>query len=680
MRLTHISIRNFRMLAAVDLSLESDITLVVGKNNTGKTSLFEAIKIFLSDETNISFEDFSQNCYPTFRDSYAIYERYVAENNDEEKNKILKELQGKIPKIEMYLRFAYDSKKDSLVELSEFITDLDMLRTDACLCVSYHPINTLGLFKDFSSRQDKSVGLIKFLQTKITQYYRVKCFAVDWPTGNRRELEGAFKNKITKVVSFEEIHALRILDDKKGDRNNTLALGFAKYYKYRNKGGEDITSLESKLQSMSEELKLKYKDILGGILSELKTFGAHTPIVIPEIVIDSVFDSEAVIKNNIKYYYKQDEIDLPESYNGLGYSNLIYMILEFASFLEKQKNSSEKRVSQFLVVTIEEPEAHMHPQMQQVFIKQIVELLRKALVDGIVVQLIITSHSSHIISEAGIDVKRGFNRLRYFKRKNDVVFLKDFNDLYVDDQKKTYRFLKQYLNIHKSDLFFADKVIIVEGVTERLLLPQMIAKVATALQNEYVTILEAGGAYTHKFEQILNFVEIKTLVITDLDSIDASKKACRVDLKILEQKTSNHTLSKWLPKKSLIHEILGSTETDKIYKGIVRVAFQINESTPPYYSRSFEESFIQVNSSLLRSKKKVLKSGKEVEKSVKNEFSRFRVISEESFETLDSFDLAPKTSKAKTRFAFDVMSFNEQEFGKWKVPLYIKEGLEWLAI
>ncbi|SEO84127.1 Predicted ATP-dependent endonuclease of the OLD family, contains P-loop ATPase and TOPRIM domains [Mucilaginibacter gossypiicola] len=679
MRIKTVSIYNYRMLYRVPVDIEDDITLIVGKNNSGKTSFFEIIRMMVSEESRLSFEDFSQKCYKEFKEADKLYGEYLLAD-DEAKELLLKKLQDHNPKIELQLHITYDKEKDSLKELSEFITDLDPARNDACICISYECTNTLSLFKAFRARPDSTVSLLKYLKENIQVFYRTNCYALDAPSGKRKMLEGAFKNKILKVVSFEEIKALRILDDKKGDRNNTLALGFSKYYKERDKSTEEVERLEGALKDIGKDLKEKYRVILANILKDLKTFGADTPIIIPDIIIDSVFDSEAVMKNNIRYFYKQDEIDLPESYNGLGYSNLIYMILELASFIEKHKNAKDEKISEFLVIMIEEPEAHMHPQMQQVFIRQINDLLKNAKSHGITIQLIITSHSSHIISEAGIDLKKGFNRIRYFIKGQGEVIPKDFNHLQIDNEKATFRFLKQYLNLHKSDLFFADKVIMVEGVTERLLMPQMIAKVAPSLQREYITVLEVGGAYTHKFEEILAFIDIKTLIVTDLDSKDAETNiACAVDINNKTLVTSNETLISWLPKKSIIVEILASTEDEKIFQEKVRVAFQINEINAEYYSRSFEEAFIECNKKLLLSSKMVEVNGVETEKKVKNYFSLLRGWKTEDLTNAISYELAPTTSKAKTNFAFDVMSFDEEIFGSWQVPQYIKEGLEWLS-
>lgn len=679
MNIKSIAVRNFRLLDDVSINLEDDITLIIGKNNTGKTSFFEIIKILTTGEEKLSFEDFSQKTYPVFRDANEKYWQSLKEGiNDEEKERIEIEIQNLIPKIELRIEIEYDKNKDELIELSEFITDLDESRNDASILLSYEPKNTLGLFKSYSNRTDDTLTLINFLKENIDLYYRLICYATDKKTNYKREIEGSFKEKIKKIVSFEDIKALRVLDDKKGDRNNTLALGFSKYYKERDKTDGNVNALEKALKEVSINLKEKYNAVLSKILVDLKRFGASTPVTIPDITIESEFDSESVIKRNIKYYYKQDEIDLPESYNGLGYSNLIYMILELASFIERFRNAKEEKVSEFLVVLIEEPEAHMHPQMQQVFISQINGVLKEAQNENIFVQLVITSHSSHIISEAGIDLNKGFNRIRYFNKLEHNIMIQDFNSLKVTDDKRTFRFLKQYLTLHKSDLFFADKVIMVEGTTERMLLPQMIKKVAPSLQNEYLSILEVGGAYTLIFKELLDFINIKALVITDLDSVNSeTMKKCKVCLGVSKDITSNSTLSNWLPAKRLIAELTACLSLEKMDKGRTRIAYQISENG--YIARSFEEAFIHCNKTLIMSSTPIVIDGISKNKKHKNEFSLFKTKKDVEVTESSPYELAPDDSKVKTNFAFDIMSFQEDVFGEWSVPLYIKEGLQWLA-
>lgn len=683
MRIRNISVKNYRLLQDVSVNLENDITLIIGKNNSGKTSFFEAVKMFLTNEEKVSFEDLSLGCYPYFEAANEYYlDSIKSDISEEEKKRAELRTQQFTPKIEVKIEIEYDVVDDSLIELSEFITDLDINRNDATILVTYEPKNSLGLYNSFNSRDDISMSFINFLKINIDKFYSLNCYAYDKYSNFKREIDGSYRDKIKKVVSFEDIKALRILDDKKGDRHNTLSLGFSKYYHERDKTNDNIIELELALQDVGVVLKDKYEVILDKIIDDLKNFGAKTPIVMPEIVIDSVFDSEAVIKNNIKYLYKQGEVNLPESYNGLGYSNLIYMVLEFASFIEKFKNSKEEKLSEFLTVLIEEPEAHMHPQMQQVFISQIKGLLRKAKIEGVDIQLIITSHSSHIISEAGIDVDRGFNKLRYFNKGLNNIIIQDFNNLIINDEKRTFRFLKQYLNIHKSDLFFADKVILVEGITEKMLLPQMIDKVSPELKNEYITVLEVGGAYTHKFKEILEFIGVKTLIITDLDSVvkdvkDGKKvyKKCSVEL---GEFTSNATLKNWLPGKNKIEELNVCVEDDKIDNDIIRVAYQIPENLDSYVSRSFEEAFINKNRNFILSEKSIDIKGVVHVKKVKNLFSLFKNKLEEDLMKKSAYELAPN-DKNKTNFAFDIMSLEEEIYGTWEVPLYIMEGLLWLA-
>ena len=178
---------------------------------------------------------------------------------------------------------------------------MDETRNDACVLLSYEPHNTLGLLKAFTNRESKETRLIEYFKENLKAFYKLKCYAKDIKSDYAREIELGFKEKVKKVVSFEDIKALRILDDKKSDSNKTLALGFSKYYNERDRTDANVKAVEESLKNISKELKEKYDLVLQKIIEDLDKFGASTPITIPPISIASEFDSESVIKNNIKY-------------------------------------------------------------------------------------------------------------------------------------------------------------------------------------------------------------------------------------------------------------------------------------------------------------------------------------------------------------------------------------------
>lgn len=673
MKIKDIAVKNFRLLEEVKLNIEDDLTLIVGKNNTGKTSLFEVINMFFSEKNIFSFHDFSQTTYPKFEDSLKIYEASVKETDEEKKEDLERSLISSMPQIQLQIQIEYDKAKDRLTNISEFISDLDDSKNTATIKLQYQSKDSFRLFGAFGVRKEETQTLIEWLNENITSYYDIKCY------GGDNLIEENFKRKLFTVLYFETIQASRKLDDTKADKNKTLAVGFSDYYRETNKdNNEDVESLEKQLKETSVVLNEKYENILNELLKKLEDFGVEPYLTIPGIVLQAGFDPENILKNNIKYFYKQDDITLPENFNGLGYSNLIYLVLKVVSFIEKFKKAAPLNQSEALVILIEEPEAHLHPQMQQVFISQIKRTIKEAKEkENLAVQVIISTHSSHIVTEAGIDVDRSFERIRYFsklysKEENRYkVEVKDFNEFQKGSNKETFRFLKQYMTLHRCDIFFADKLILVEGATERILLPLMINKAAKNLNNEYISIIEVGGAYTAKFKELVKFINAKTLLITDIDSVDPSdsRKTCPTDT--ANAVTSNSTLLNWLPKKKLISDLIACTDKEKFDTDLIRVAYQIKEDDSTYVARSLEEAIVNRNKTFFNSKYKV----EEVDKSVQDSFSLLKGKDP----TSKPYDLAPASGE-KTDFTFDLMTFNETETQlEWKVPKYIEEGLMWLA-
>ncbi len=474
---------------------------------------------------------------------------------------------------------------------------------------------------------------------------------------------------LDNVFYTRSIVAQRSVDDNSGDNKKALGGGFERYYKHTKPSGSTKDDIKKALDKASVELEKEYEGLFNGVLTELQNFGAETPTKIPSIVIKSILNSENVLKDNIRYFYKNsDDIYFPENYNGLGYSNLIFMLLQFASFFEEFKNSTPK--PNFLFLILEEPEAHMHPQMQQVFIKSVNDFLKEK---GECVQLIITTHSSHILAESGIDEEKGFDRIRYFDNTENKLIIRDLSKLDIgNDKNVTIKFLRQYLTLHKCDVFFADKVILVEGTTERMLLPLMIKKISKPLQHQYISIIEVGGSYAQKFKEFLEFINVKTLIITDLDSVTTVVKNDKNGKEITTHPkcptktksccTFNETLKTWLPQKESITDLLTAKNKEKLSeKKKIRVAYQLPENEGDSCGRSFEEAFILKNKDLLKTKK--------------GKVSLLKNIDDPDIDNDEKiYNLTEKmVSKKKTEFAFDLLTLND-----WEVPKYIQESLEWL--
>lgn len=189
------------------------------------------------------------------------------------------------------------------------------------------------------------------------------------------------------------------------------------------------------------------------------------------------------------------------------------------------------------------------------------------------------------------------NGLGYTKLMQ-VKDLSEFRHTILSDADETLQFLKQYMVLYRCDIFFADKVVLVEGAVERLLLSEMMDWSAPTLRNQYISVVEVGGAYAIKFKALIDFIGIQTLVISDIDSVDPAdnRKACPVAEP--GAVTSNVALKNWLPKEDSISNLLALSAVSKS-DGLVRVAYQIPEEPGGATGRSFEEAFIIKNAKLL---------------------------------------------------------------------------------
>jgi predicted ATP-dependent endonuclease of OLD family len=358
--------------------------------------------------------------------------------------------------------------------------------------------------------------------------------------------------------------------------------------------------------------------------------------------------------------------------------------LKFLSRISKEINT--KRPADINLLIIEEPEAHTHPQMQYVFIKNIKKLLAEGIKrdDGIKgpLQYIITTHSSHIVADSD------FDDIKYLKseNKNNVV-AKNLSDLrkQYDADTSQYQFLKQYLTISRAEIFFADKAVLIEGDTERILIPTFMLKVdleeaarLTAegkhdtflpLLSQNISIIDVG-AYSQIFEKFIDFLGIKSLILTDIDAIKVIKQdekgqdvwgACPVNE---GAKTSNSAINHFLKEVAWndLKTLPVGNRTILIGSSTICICYQQEENT--YHARSFEDAFIHLN--------------REFVKGSKGSFQGLKNASYFDDDTKSPYELAGACIKKKTHFALDILYHSDENFSNWNIPAYIKNGLLWL--
>lgn len=666
MKIKNTSISNFRLLKNIELSFNDKSTVIVGRNNSGKTSLTEIFRRFFSESNSQKFklEDFSISAIEKFRQ--ALTSKLAGEEED-----VIRDL---FPKIELQLIVDYDDDKADYGVLSEFIIDLDESNTEAIINISYQlkdgKINAFFYDLDDPNHLDFLIAI----RERILKFFTTEITTID-PTDNTN-ITKVDQSKLLELIGVDFINAQRGLDDITQSEKDVLGKVLSSIFKSASheNASEDMKqkskALKEEVDKIQDVVDKNLKEKIDALLPTLEIFG-YPGLSDPNLTTKTTFNAETIIESNTKIFYdKADGITLPETYNGLGSRNLIFILFKLFEYFRKYQSNPILIKNHLLF--IEEPEAHLHPQMQEVFISKlysIAETFSNNLNKGVKwpVQFVVSTHSTHIANEADFDT------IRYFLTKNEgnltETEVKDLKDAFkTEEDNEDKDFIYKYLTLTKSDLFFSDKAVLIEGATERILMPSFIKKIDSELENklgsQYLTVLEVGGAYAHHFYKFLDFLNLKTLIITDLDSTEPINtdrgirhKACATSI---GKGTSNTGLIKWFDnlleptsnaEPSILSQIQIKTFAEKELQSR-RISYQIPEGEHNSCGRSFEDAFMIANKTLF--------------KITQNEKS---AIENEAFEQ------AEKLKKKKANFALEYAL----EKTEWNIPLYIKEGLTWLS-
>lgn len=628
-----------------DVNVASTVTLVVGKNNAGKTTIIQALDKLVNHSDKFGIKDFNIDYLKEIAQKYqtGVFDT--------------------LPAIEFEVVIGLDKGKDDYVtNLLPFLTIGGVQATQVTISVKFELTEKetfISAVKTAFGKEKKNFNALYELSGVIED--KISLFKLNYYNARGKVIE---KFRLNQLVEFVPILVTNI------ESGNALSSAFNRIVKYRyeNTFSADKEQVESELDSINEKLTQNIK------VTHTKDINASLEKIISgnsiQVNLCADITFRKLMENLIRYEYVEGDKYIPENQFGLGYSNLMMIIAQLIDYVEKYPESSFN--SKVNLISIEEPETHMHPQMQELFIQYIndaVNILLEAKDKRVNSQLIITTHSAHIVNSK-IQTGGTFNNINYITERLGRSVSVLLNDNAVtptgDDAEEQFKFIKKHIKFGVSDALFSDAVIFVEGITENAILPYYIAE-DSELKHRYITIVKIDGAHAFVYENMLKTLGIPTAIITDLDikRSDAEKDGYTSISSLVGRETTNKTIEHFFGTK-YIEKITWPVSCENIM-----VFFQ--DCYDSLYRTSFEEAFIAKN------KRNVIVNSvlKEIKPRVYTEIVGTSVNYDNNSSM--AYKWQRKLSDSKSEFSSSILYKLLVEDGDIPVlPKYLQDALEYI--
>lgn len=504
--ISELILENFRGFKGVNKICFSEGTnVIIGHNNTGKTTVIKALELLFGDnKKRLTIDDFNKNCsIDSLKENppkIKVTAKLIESDNDEEYS-------------------------DDLVTVSTWLTKIDK---------PYEALITYDFFLP-QREEDNYKKIVNAIDNEEIQdywdeieYYFLRKYTYKIFVGNP-EHKNIVEPDLINKFDFQFLTAIRDVEkDLLTGQNKLLKEIIDFFIDYDLK-----TNKEMEDSDITEEIKKRKKDFLSDanplikslqdrmeagkqhMLRYAKETGASFDNLTPSF--EGII-SDTELYSALKLIVENDKFKLPAIQNGLGYNNLIYISLVLAKM---QKDASGDylggNAKTFSILAIEEPEAHLHPNMQYKFLKFLNENQESE-----VRQVFVTSHSPNITAAADL---------------NDIIILNKFDDevnisypgrVFDDDNPedlKSKNYVQRFLDVTKADMFFAKSLILVEGISEQLLVPEFAKILNSDITDSHVSVINIGGKYFDHFLKLFDVskseyaIKKRIACITDLDPL-----------------------------------------------------------------------------------------------------------------------------------------------------------------
>jgi predicted ATP-dependent endonuclease of OLD family len=630
-----------------EINIASSSTLIVGKNNAGKTTVVEGLDKLVHSKQFVA-DDFNYRYLKT------LLEEYLAKNYTN------------IPSLEFTLTIGLDeNKEDYIVNIAPFMS-ISSDEKEIEIIIRYEIEETELFLTEIKSKIKKEQDTKELDENqKLKLFYKLVSiinstkFKLNYYNSDKKRID---KFNLKELIDFYKIEANNLREEY------VLSKSFNRIINSRYKLGEEYDS-----EGIDRSIE-KINDELTGKLNSDHTENVNSTIdkIIDEdlkVKLTSDLTFEKIFSNLVKYNYVENDNYVPENQFGLGYTNLMVIISRLIEYMEKYPNDSFN--SKINIIGIEEPETYMHPQLQELFISNIndaINTLLKASNKNVNTQLIISTHSSHIVNSK-IHTGGSFDCINYMcneKSNSKVVPLKD--KIIAPDGKteeKDFKFIKKHITFKFSDIFFCDAVILVEGICENTLMPYFLSR-ENKLNKKYISIIQVNGAHGKVYTNLIKLLGIPCVIMTDIDILRTGADGISQIESLKDKKTTNETLKMFWGKDEL-NDGMSLTKDSNIF-----VSTQC-EAINGFFATSFEEAIIlenydnvQLNNALKNTHKTIYNSI--TENSNKKENNKYR-----------SYEWQTKLSGSKTSFANNLLyELLTSDAETLSTPKYILDGFKFL--
>lgn len=521
MYIEKIYIRNFRKIGDKGLffNCNKGVNIILGENNVGKSAVIDAIRLALSageyrNRLYVKPTDFHINKYGEQAKIINI-DVYFDELTSDQATAFYMLTNGKnLNKAELHIEYSSYIDKKGIQRVREDIKGGPALNNVPREV--YDNINLLYL----AALRDAAYDLRPSKNSQLANIL----FSVAKTDDDKKRITNIFKNaneeaaKDSSIKSVETIINKNLLNIEKDELQEKVKVSLV------SPSFDSIASLMRINYIDNKMLKIPIKEMEAFIREldiEKKSFKgknicrriANTEDLSVNLEQMLQYEEYRELYNRLIHLIKNVNSDIAQ--NGLGYNNILHMATSLGDLQEKP---IDEEIS---VLLVEEPEAHLHPQLLDLLFG----FFRKANKDA-KIQLFITSHSPTLVAKADID------SIHILNFQDDDCSIVSIKKTALSDTDKLA--LKRYLDVTKSQMFFAKRVIFVEGISEAILLSEFAKLLGKPFDKYSVEIVNINGVAFEPFAKLfirmenMDSLSMPSAIISDDDKCTNSDDAHRI--------------------------------------------------------------------------------------------------------------------------------------------------------